>query len=684
MKIRKLVAGALSAALLLTGFGLSPKQVKAESSAEQVKAEGSASEAAADTAGGMSVSAQYVAAMGAGWNLGNSFDGVDTDLNVEDKGEQAWGNPVVTRELIHSIKEKGFQSIRMPLTLHHRFTSENGTYTIDPKWLARYKEVVDWAVEEGLYVMVNIHHDSWIWLNQWNGDTTAEEYVKYTQLWQQLADYFKDEPEQVCFETINEPQFSQGEEPDQIKLLDSLNQAAYNIIRKSGGNNDKRMIVMPTLNTNHADVKVQALLKFMQGLNDPNLIATVHYYSEWVYSSNLGITMFDEALGDDGNTPRKAADQFFGVLDDTFVKNGYGVIVGEYGLLGYDKGEDCLQTGEELKYYEYMGRKAAENDGINLMFWDNGSGIDRNNPSYAWKKPLVGKMIETSMKQRSSYATGLDTLYFQGQAGDDVQIPLTLNGNAFTGIQGAVQGTDYTYDEPSATVTLKKDFINKAYGQMADDAYGIFADLEFTFSAGASWHEYLAKYGTVSVGSATGTTADGIQIPVTYNGSRVRRIAAYGANGKIGPQSGWWKYLEYGSVYTADYQQGIFTVLNNFFTDDTVKDRKGPIRFEVEFFDGQTADIWLSVTGDKVTSKKSLGKPSVSAISVKAGKKKTLTIKNLADGAEVSYKAANKKIATVTSKGVVKGKKAGKTKVTVTVSQCGKTYTVNAAVQVKK
>lgn len=140
MKIRKLVAGALSAALLLTGFGLSPKQVKAESTAEQVKAEESTAEAAADTAGGMSVSAQYVAAMGAGWNLGNTFDGVDTDLNAEDKGEQAWGNPVVTRELIHSIKEKGFQSIRMPLTLHHRFTSENGTYTIDPKWLARYKK----------------------------------------------------------------------------------------------------------------------------------------------------------------------------------------------------------------------------------------------------------------------------------------------------------------------------------------------------------------------------------------------------------------------------------------------------------------------------------------------------------------------------------------------------------------
>lgn len=56
----------------------------------------------------------------------------------------------------------------------------------------------------------------------------------------------------------------------------------------------------------------------------------------------------------------------------------------------------------------------------------------------------------------------------------------------------------------------------------------------------------------------------------------------------------------------------------------------------------------------------------------------------MADGANVSYKIANKKIAAVTSKGVVKGKKVGKTKVLVTVTQCDKTYKVNATVQVKK
>lgn len=444
------------------------------------------------------------------------------------------------------------------------------------------------------------------------------------------------------------------------------------------------MIVMPTMNTNHADEKVQGLLKFMQSLNDPNLIATVHYYSEWVYSANLGITAFDEVLGDDGNTPRKAADGLFDILTDSFVKNGFGVVIGEYGLLGYDAGEDCLQQGEELKYYEYMGAKAAQQDGISLMFWDNGSGIDRNDASYAWKKPLVGTMLQTSVDQRSSYAAGLDTLYFNKKADKDILISLTLNGNEFTGIKGAVQGTDYTYDESAAAVTLRRDFVNKAYYKLAG-RYGTFADLTFTFSAGAPWHQYLVKCAEVSVKSAKGSTADGIQIPAAYHGSRVRRASAYAAGGKAGPQSGWWNYLQYQECFWADYKQGLFVITDKFFADDTVKGKDGLIRFEVEFFDGNKIDLWLNISGDQVTSDRSLEKkPSAAAVKVKAGKKKVLKVKNVADGAMISYKTANKKIASVTAKGVVKGIKAGRTKVKVAVTQYGRTYTFTGIVKVNK
>lgn len=418
MKLKAFTSALCTAALAASVLaGCSSTQAPADSLAattQEAAAQATAPEKAAapkddsqKSQDGMT-SQEYVEAMGHGWNLGNSFDGVNTDESEADAGATAWGNPEVTRELIHAVKEKGFDSIRIPLTLFRRYDSKDKNYPIDPDWLARYKEVVDWAVEEDLYVMVNIHHDSWIWLKSWDGNTDSEEYVCFVKLWEQLADFLKEEPEQVCFETINEPDFEGTDEEKQEKL-DAINLAAYHAIRESGGNNDKRMIVIPTLSTNFE--KSAPLLKLIQGLNDNHIIATVHYYSEWVYSANLGITGFDEVIDDSGKTARTAADHAMSTVYDTFTKNGIGVVIGEYGLLGYDKGEKCNQPGEELKYYEYMNQLARDY-GLCLMFWDNGSGIDRTDGKYLWKKPLAGEMLEVSMKVRSSYATGLDRLYF--------------------------------------------------------------------------------------------------------------------------------------------------------------------------------------------------------------------------------------------------------------------------------
>lgn len=547
---------------------------------------------------GKSASQAYVEAMGHGWNLGNSFDGFEADLELPDPGETAWGNPAVTQELIKAVKGKGYSSIRIPFTVHRRYTvNENAgeneyKYVIDANWLARYKEVVDWAVSEDLYVMINIHHDSWIWLKYWNGDESAEEYRMYTDFWKQMAEYFKNEPEKVCFETINEPDFSDSDGISAQQKLDKINRAAYDIIRGIT-ENANRMIVMPTTYTKTDAEPCAALGSFIQSLNDANVIATVHYYCEWVYSANLGKTGFDEALWDE-YTPRNAVDTMMNNIDEQFISKGIGVIVGEYGLLGYDASENCLQTGEELKYYEYMNYLAQQHK-VCLVFWDNGSGINRTD--FTWKKPLVGSMLETSMTTRSSYATGLDTIYLKGEAAEDIAIPLTLNGNTFTGMEGLTEGTDYSYDASTATVTLKKEYVNQQLANAAD--YGTFAELVFKFSAGADWHQYLVKYDTPKVGSAQGDKS-GIEIPVTFNGSKVKRMMTYQASGKVGPNSSWWDYLQYDGSFSVDYQNGSITLKDALFYDDTVKD--GWMKAKVEFYDGQTMDIWLKVEGNTVTS----------------------------------------------------------------------------------
>lgn len=634
--------------------------------------------------------------MGSGWNLGNSFDGFDADLEVEDSGELAWGNPTVTRELITAVKEKGYDSIRIPFTVYRRYTvNENAgeneyKYIINEEWLARYKEVVNWAVDEGFYVMINIHHDSWIWLKYWDGDKASEEYRMYTDFWKQLAEYMADLPEQVCFETINEPDFEENAQ----QKLDAINQAAYDIIRGTKGN-EERMIVIPSVYTNYE--KCVPLYNFIKQLDDENVIVTVHYYSEWVYSANLGKTSFDEELWQNNGesyTPRDAADNLMSTLQKQFISNGIGVIIGEYGLLGYDASEGCLQTGEELKYYEYMNELARQNN-VCLVFWDNGSGINRTNGSYTWKKPTVGEMLENSMTGRSSYATGLDTLYFKEEVKEDVEIALTLNGNTFRGIQ----------------------------------------------------------------------------IPVDFNGSVVRRVTAYQASGKVGPNSDWWDYLQYDGSFGVDYEKETINLLSAFFADASVKD--GLMKLKVEFYDGQIAYIWLNVDGNKVTSNPDLevkadaidastticlyagetsipsqyldmpeggsaygtwvdetanngmvtlegwpckmifdtkahddfvsggivlyymdvekyvdvtfgikDAPTVEDVEVKASASKKITVNNLAEDAEVSYKSSSTSIATVSADGTVTGKKAGNAVITVTVEQYNRSDDFEVAVKV--
>ena len=546
-------------------------------------------------------SQKYVEAMGKGWNLGNSFDGFDADLDKEDQGEEAWGNPVVTRELIKEIKEKGYDSIRIPFTAYRRYSEVDGKYVINEEWLERYKEVVNWAVEEGLYVMVNIHHDSWIWLADWDGNKESEEYKIFVDLWEQLADAFKDFPEEVCFETINEPRFNEGDEELKQEKLDMINLASYEVIRNSGGKNNTRMIVMPTMDTNHEPQKSNPLYELIDGLNDENIIATIHYYSEYVYSANLGITGFDEPLYDWSNeyTARVAAEDAFDIVYNTFTQNGIGVVVGEWGLLGYDAGNECNQLGEELKYYDYINYLGEER-GFSLMFWDNGSGIDRlDTEDYSWKKPLVGNALEAGIRgERSSYSTELNTVYLQEAINEDLEIKLTLNGNEFKGIEGLTEGVDYIYNNENSTVTLLKSFVNNKFNALEENQYGNIADLVMKFSAGADWHQYLVKYSQPVLSNASGTT-DGFSIPTKFNGAKLRRATAVDEEGNNLGSNNWWKYVKYVGEFIADYDTNEIKINSEFFNDASVKD--GEIKFTFEFYDGQLVEYTLVKDGANIT-----------------------------------------------------------------------------------
>ena len=127
---------------------------------------------------------EFTAAMQPGWNLGNTLDATG--------GETSWGNPKATPELIQKIKDEGFNSIRIPITWGHMMNEEN---VIDASYLARTKEVINYALDADLLVFVNIHHDSWQWLNAITPDENDANYLKFRAIWEQLAEAYKDYPE---------------------------------------------------------------------------------------------------------------------------------------------------------------------------------------------------------------------------------------------------------------------------------------------------------------------------------------------------------------------------------------------------------------------------------------------------------------------------------------------------------
>ena len=172
-----------SAALLLTGLltvylgGLDsefrPEETRPEISAFPAAPPGSA--------------AALVAEMRIGWNLGNSLDAMNKDRGFTLESETFWDNPKTTRDMIEAVKNAGFSAIRI-LVSYYNHRNEDGV--VDPAWLEdRAAEVAGWALDSGLYAIVNVHHDtglnpslSWIYADT---DIFEESRSDYAALWRQ-------------------------------------------------------------------------------------------------------------------------------------------------------------------------------------------------------------------------------------------------------------------------------------------------------------------------------------------------------------------------------------------------------------------------------------------------------------------------------------------------------------------
>ena len=354
---------AFCALALLTAGGLMPE-------AEAAKAEGlTATEAAAD--------------MGEGWNLGNSLDSYANGQ----ANETAWANPVITKELIRAVKAAGFKTIRIPVT-YIGHVGNAPDYTIDPAWLGRVKEVVDYAYRQDLYVVINIHHDGggdWkggAWLNCEAADQRPVQ-AKYHKIWEQLAREFKDYDQHLIFESMNEiheeGNWGDPKSPQPMKNINAYNQIFVDTVRQGSTANQDRILVVPGYNTNVGyTVNPSFGFQLPKDSADKKLMVSVHYYDPYNFTLDSGSSNVwawgREAIANGVSSvnwhQEDTVDKAMTSLQDSFAGKGVPFFVGEYGAI-----DKAYEAADNRKYrehwYQYVTKEIRRAGGVPVV-WDNG------------------------------------------------------------------------------------------------------------------------------------------------------------------------------------------------------------------------------------------------------------------------------------------------------------------------
>lgn len=331
-------------------------------------------------------SQQLVEDMTFGWNLGNTLDVCQADRDGDGKinehveagekvDETLWGNPKVTKELFTSLKKNGVNAVRIPVTWRDHMDS-NGN--IDREWMDRVQQVVDYAYSQGMYDIINVHHDgggdpkfgAWIIEESQNDYNTF--LKKYKNVWKQIAERFKNYSDYLIFESMNEVGFDtlyNKNKADAYNLINKINQDFVDIIRATGGNNAKRHLLIAGYYTD-IERTCDSLYK-MPDDKAERCILSVHYYTPWDFCT----CDIKHTWGT--NSEVRQMETLIGKMKKNFVDKGIPVIIGEYAASGSDL-SSCIFFIEKLN-------KLCSDYGIATFIWDNGRQVNRK--TYKWRTP---------------------------------------------------------------------------------------------------------------------------------------------------------------------------------------------------------------------------------------------------------------------------------------------------------
>ena len=324
--------------------------------------------------GGMALDAQAVAAeMLVGINIGNTLEACDNkgtdDWTKWTGSETAWGNPPVTQALVDGYKEAGFNAVRIPVAWMAGHISDFSTFKIDPAWLARVKEVVDYVYAAGdMYAIINIHWDGG-WLEEHPTYAKQEEINGIQRrLWTQIAKYFRDYDGHLLFAGTNEVHFDYGEpKPENIEVQQSYNQTFVDAVRATGGRNAYRVLVTQAYNTNIGQADRYHVMS--EDTVEGRQMLEVHCYTPWDF---CGDNTKGRGWGSDSDIAE--LENEFGRLA-RFQDAGIPFVLGEYGALWHSKWAGDPDYLESRCRWIWHATRIARENGCIPFLWDTGSDL---------------------------------------------------------------------------------------------------------------------------------------------------------------------------------------------------------------------------------------------------------------------------------------------------------------------
>ena len=346
--------------------------------------------------------------MGLGWNMGNTLEANNqsiTDItNVGYWGQQGldsetcWGQSVTKPALLSMMKNAGFGAIRVPVTWYNHMDA-NGK--VDAAWMKRVHEVVDYVIGNGMYCIINVHHDTgadsysngklthyaWIKADMDNYNANKE---RYEYLWKQIAEEFKEYGHELLFESYNEmldklsswcfASFSASGQYDATvarSAYDAINSYAQSFVttvRSTGANNSLRNLIVNTYGSCSGggtwNQHLKDPLKELKYPDDPagdgRIIFQVHAYPSLVNTDNSGNITSNRTFA----SIKSELDEMIGAWKTYLVSKGAPVILGEWGTSNVDKDVTDYDARRELmfQFCDYLVKQCKAND-IGTFYW---------------------------------------------------------------------------------------------------------------------------------------------------------------------------------------------------------------------------------------------------------------------------------------------------------------------------